>query len=94
MTCFCNASFDVRSCCHIHIKSWKNCPQRAPTAYFQMMNEYTTYNLIETYGLEKLNKKLMKEYKLTNKDWMNILEWYKEDMDDLEDICIDSHQEK
>jgi hypothetical protein len=58
------------------------------------MNEYTTYNLIETYGLEKLNKKLMKEYKLTNKDWMNILEWYKEDMDDLEDICIDSHQEK
>jgi len=90
MTCNCTTNSDIRGRCNPHYwkKEWNNCPVRADTTYFNMKNDYEIYEVIEKKGTLQGNKtfikKVMKEYKITDDDWEQMLIWDKEEREENE----------
>jgi hypothetical protein len=90
MTCNCTTNTDIRGRCnpHYYPKEWKTCPVRADTTYEMMKNDYDIYKVIEKKGtlkgLKGYIKKVMKEYKITDEEWEQMLIWDKEEREEYE----------
>jgi hypothetical protein len=75
--CNCDDSFDIRCTCWINEGTWKQCPQKARTAYCAMCCH--DWTLIEKQGIHNLQKYLMKKYKLNKQDWEKVITEYNEE---------------
>ena len=90
MTCNCTTNTDIRGRCNprYYPKEWKTCPVRADTTYEMMKNDYDIYKVIEKKGtlkgLKGYIKKVMKEYKITDEEWKQMLIWDKEEREEYE----------
>lgn len=80
MSCRCAPYHDLRIVCHPSKKTWKQCSVRAQTAYYLMKDDIDTYKLIEQKTIYKVKTYLKKNYKITDKDYLQIVKWYEEDL--------------
>lgn len=80
MSCACKPWYDVRCVCHpVNKKTWKKCPVKAHTAYFLIFNNYDDSKLIEQKTIQKTKTHFTKKYGISDLDWEQIQEWYKEE---------------
>jgi formylmethanofuran dehydrogenase subunit A len=82
MSCNCKQYWDVRAVCHPTNNTWKKCPVRANTAYWLIGNDYEIYKMVQNGGLKRNKIFVIKQLKITDKDWEQMMIWEKDELID------------
>ena len=85
MSCNCSRFIDIRGRClpDRNRKEWNRCKSKVDTVYWLKSNERDIYDLIEEYGFDtdKVCTAVKEKFYITDEDWRNIIEIYKNDSD-------------
>ena len=82
-SCQCKPTWDVRCTCWVPHSSFKHCPQKIPTTYYRIMNEYDLYKKMGNgHTIDNIKAYIMKVCDLTDQEWIELREMLEEDFEE------------